>query len=288
MIVNKSGAEFTHNGKTYVIGEPIYTNDESDYRGLFGTIIEIRYGDDKETDNDTPDIYCALDEPVLLYDKQELEKRFSALYGEKKSVEDIILDFVILSPEMIVQVNSLTNNSPIIEAFTVKEKCCSQGENQVYSYIFTDYILAKQKFNELVAQDYQNGLINVWADDKDFRIESDEDSLTAWLNGNYFEEHYQIYIESESFSLSSPVFEAIGMSYIKEKLKNRFYEQTAQCDSVSNLSKEEYNALCHSDETARKILSDIESDERLQELFWHSLSETSHRIISEYLKKKEG
>ena len=120
MIITKHGEEFTYNGKTYVIGEPLYTNDESYYRGLFGTIIEIRDGDDKETDNDTPDIYCALDEPVLPYDRKELEKRFSALYGEKKGIEDIILDFVILSPEMIVQINSLTENSPIISEYLKK------------------------------------------------------------------------------------------------------------------------------------------------------------------------
>ena len=288
MIINKSGAEFFHNGKTYVIGEPIYTADESDYRGLFGTIIEIRDGDDKETDNDTPDIYCALDEPVLPYDRKELEKRFSALYGEKKGIEDIILDFVILSPEMIVQVNSLTKNSPNIDVFTITEECCSGGDTEIYTYFFTDYVLAKMKFHELIEADYENGLASGWKDSDEFITESEENSFSCWLDHEFSENHYSIKIEEEKLLIDSLMFKELGNAYIKESLKRYFYEQTSQWDEASALSDEEYNNLCASDDTAQKLLSELKSDTWLLEQFWKSLSETSHRIISEYLKKKEG
>ena len=70
MIINKQGAKYDADGKIFVVGEPIYVTDDSDYKGLFGIVTEIRDGKDKETDNDTVDIYCTLDKPVLPFDKE--------------------------------------------------------------------------------------------------------------------------------------------------------------------------------------------------------------------------
>ena len=56
MIINQPGATFTYGGVEYVIGAPVIGTKESEYEGLYGTIIEIRDGDDKETENETPDL----------------------------------------------------------------------------------------------------------------------------------------------------------------------------------------------------------------------------------------
>ncbi len=40
--------------------------------------------------------------PVLSADRKALERTFSELYHEPKSVEDLGLDFVIMSPEMLI------------------------------------------------------------------------------------------------------------------------------------------------------------------------------------------
>lgn len=61
MLINKSGAEFLYNGITYRVGDVIIGSDQSEYAGLIGSILEIRDGNDKETENDTPDIYCSFD-----------------------------------------------------------------------------------------------------------------------------------------------------------------------------------------------------------------------------------
>ena len=65
MILSKNGEVFQYGDITYTIGEQIAANNQSEYEGLVGVIIEIRDGDDKETENDTPDIYCQFDIPVL-------------------------------------------------------------------------------------------------------------------------------------------------------------------------------------------------------------------------------
>ena len=49
MILNKQGESFAVEGRTFLIGGMVWANDESDYRGLFGRITEIRDGADKDT-----------------------------------------------------------------------------------------------------------------------------------------------------------------------------------------------------------------------------------------------
>ena len=58
MIINQEGMRYTYNGMTYTVGAAVMATEASEYRGLYGTITEIRDGSDRETENDTPDIYC--------------------------------------------------------------------------------------------------------------------------------------------------------------------------------------------------------------------------------------
>ena len=101
MLINKPGAEFLYNGITYRIGDVIIGSDQSEYAGLIGSIFEIRDGSDKETENDTPDIYCSFDPPVLPTDIAKVKAVFSDLYGTQKILDDICFDMVIMAPEMI-------------------------------------------------------------------------------------------------------------------------------------------------------------------------------------------
>ena len=101
MILRKNGTRFCAEGKVFTIGGRISANSESEYEGLFGTITEIRSGADRETENDVPDIYCDFEIPASEEMLRELEARFSDLYGETKTIDDISLDCVIMSPDML-------------------------------------------------------------------------------------------------------------------------------------------------------------------------------------------
>ena len=99
MLINKPGAEFLYNGIIYRVGDVIIGSNQSEYAGLIGSILEIRDGDDKETENDTPDIYCSFEPPVLPADIAKVEAVFSDLYDEKKEVDDICFDMNCDIPE---------------------------------------------------------------------------------------------------------------------------------------------------------------------------------------------
>lgn len=65
MILNRINDSFPYGDITYTVGAKVFANEESEYHGLYGVITEIRYGEDQETDNDLPDIYCSFIPPIL-------------------------------------------------------------------------------------------------------------------------------------------------------------------------------------------------------------------------------
>lgn len=280
MIINEQGAKYETEGKTFVIGEPIYVTDESDYKGLFGIVTEIRDGKDKETENDTVDIHCALDEPVLPFEKEELEKRFSELYQEKKHIEDIALDYVILSPDMLMPVKQGDENTDKIELYIVQEEYCDD-EFGVNNYYFTDYILAKQKLNEIVAEDFRNGCVNDWQEYKEFMFESGKDYYEAWIDGRHCEKHYTAQIFHEFLCLSEGTFEKNGKAYINKYLRTCFKEQTEQWDGLEELGDGEYEKLLNSKDLPHRIKEKLESDEAFLEKFWEAFSSLCFDIILE-------
>ena len=75
MIINKDGMRYTYNGTTYTIGAVVVATEESEYQGLYGLITEIRDDVDRETENDTPDIYCCFEPPLFQEEIRELERQ---------------------------------------------------------------------------------------------------------------------------------------------------------------------------------------------------------------------
>lgn len=116
MVIRQTGDTYKYENKSYTIGQRVYANGQSDWEGLFGVITEIRTDEDRETGNETPDIYCSFDVPELPAAVKELEERFSGLYGEPKTIDDIDLDEVIMAPEMLDEVpeaeKKCTGNRP--------------------------------------------------------------------------------------------------------------------------------------------------------------------------------
>lgn len=100
-MIAKPGEIFSAGGKSFTIGGEVWANDNSRYAGLLGIVTEIRDGEDKETDNDMPDIYCCFQAPVNEDFIKELEDRFSGLHGTPKALGDIPLDSVVMAPDML-------------------------------------------------------------------------------------------------------------------------------------------------------------------------------------------
>ena len=192
MILNTQEEKFIYNGITYKVGGKIYANEHSDYAGLVGTIIEIRDGSDKETENDSPDIYCSFEPPVFPADRQIIEEHFSALYRMPKTIDDISLDMVIMAPEDLLPVEIFDNYCSEIPMFIVTENWAHEGETGVKNYYYSAIEDAKIKILFLLAGEKYEGLVAEWSEDETTEQEIKDFSFSCWVTGHFCEEHYQI------------------------------------------------------------------------------------------------
>lgn len=228
MILNRTGATFTYDGITYTIGDRVVATGESAYEGLFGTIQEIRTGKDKSTDNDTPDLHCAFLPPAIPAEVVTLESRFSALYRQKKVLDDITLDEVIMAPEMIRVIN--LNGVHSITVYTVHEEWVLKGDCGENRFPALDPDHAKLKMTELIHNDRAEGCISQWREHGAAEEEvTGENYYECWIHDEYCENHYKVSIETQTIPISEDVFTEIGKAFVDRILRRNFAEQIEDC-----------------------------------------------------------
>lgn len=193
MILSKMGAEFEYEGVKYVVGQPVVATAESEYEGLHGTITEIRDGEDKETDNETPDIYCEFEPPEVV---------FSDLYDEPKELEDIILDLVIMAPGMVRPLEVPNRCLKNMDVFVVMEDWAVDGEHGNDCELFLDSDDAKRTMYEKIREELVDGAITQWAEKENFTVYSSADSYEAYLDGEYLMNHYAISLCRQPLKMS--------------------------------------------------------------------------------------
>ncbi len=198
MILNKPNETFEYEGKKYKIGDKVVvTSVDKDYEGLIGVITEICDGEDKDTENDTPDIYCNFFKPVMLCDIEKLEKRFSAVFQEPRKLEDINLDQVIMAPEMIEVITDLGKSGKGQKIYVVTDDWAYHDEYDSKTEPFADLMLAKAYMREQVRQMAEYGGLFDRRGDDDCIEESSELSYQLYINGWYDSDHYWIKIEEK-------------------------------------------------------------------------------------------
>ncbi len=95
MFLNKIGEGMEVAGITYTVGQRITANKNSDYDGATGIIIEI------SDEEDGVDIYCDLERPTDPEVIARIEKRFSYIYDEPRTIDEIPFDEIVLQPDEI-------------------------------------------------------------------------------------------------------------------------------------------------------------------------------------------
>ena len=283
MIINRAGAQFTHEGVTYTIGDKIFSNDTSDFRGLFGYIKEIRTGDDRETDNDTPDIHCYFYPPFEPEAIAELESRFSALYRSPKKLEDIALDEVIMAPDMI-QVVTSANSTHMITAFRVEESWVIKGEPGMEVTPALDEMQAKQRMAELIHNESSEGCILEWRDDPRFEVEITPSFYECWLRDEYCENRYKVKITPVQICVSEELFESIGRRYVDGILRKHFAEQIEDWEELEGLTPMQIDEMIAAPNVPTRIKKQLEGNGYLIESYWESLSEAAFDLVKSYRK----
>lgn len=269
MVLNRVGQVFEYEDKTYIVGEEIYSNDLSEYKHLFGRITEIRTDEDRETENDTPDIYCAFEQPAFT---SEYEKLREAMSG----IEDIAFDLVIMSPEMIIPLRVLLPEEKKLKVFALIEDCTVDYQDTDTLELFTDIEQAKLKMRKNISSERESGCIEQWTRKSAFEEEeTSENEYSAWLNGTYCQDHYCTSIKEIDLPLSRSFVKQIMQIALDEKYRDDFEMHVSQWDEMSALSDKDYNAFISDPTIVSRIKDKLKSKREYAALYWEAIYEVA-------------
>lgn len=208
MIINKEGMRYTYSGTTYTIGAAVVATEESEYQGLCGIITEIRDGVDRETENDTPDIYCCFEPPLFQEEIRELERRFTELYQAPKKFDEITLDMVIMAPEMVRVVSPDPSVCKTVEVYLLTMQFTTSWDSGCITELYADYDMARFAMLKGIREEQAEGCVKDWADRDALEEEYCTDFYEAWHRDEYSEKHFTASIEKLSLTLPQRIIEA--------------------------------------------------------------------------------
>lgn len=282
MILNEHGKSFEYDGIIYTIGDVIIGTNASEYEGLAGTITEIRDGDDKETENETPDIYCSFEPPLLPEDVKALEETFSDLYEEPKTIEDIVLDMVIMAPEMIVPADKRSRNVRKIKLYAVTEDWANNDDEYGQSTtLFATKEAALREFKLLLATEALNGIIADIRGTFDYVEEFSSIDYECYVDGFHEGNHYHVAVEEMELFITPSSLEqmrklAQDITYCAD-----FIEQIEPWEELTDMSTSQYYKMITDPELPERIRKAIDMNDGYWDSYWQSISEVAHRIVKE-------
>ena len=284
MIYDRVGAICRHGGDEFRVGDMVVATSESPWEGLYGTITEIRDGDDRETENDTPDLYCEFLPPILLEEIRRLEARFSELYGTEKHLEDITLDMVIMAPEMVQVIGRKVEARKLI-VYLVREEWALDYDSGHDVHLYMDPDEARMAMLTMIHEDMENGCISRWQGRGDLDSEIKEDSYEYWLHDSYHENHYLVTLTAHELYMSAPVFQRLGNTFLDERLRADLAEQIEDWEDLDDLTDEEYQQFISDSMIPESVRNALNKNDSFWENYWGSVSECAFRMLSAYRKK---
>ena len=285
MILSKPGESIQWGNMTFSVGEQVYATNASEYHGLIGTITEIRDGDDKDTENYLPDIYCCFQEPVLACDREEIEKRFSALYQCPKKLEEIALDLAIMGPDMLIPMKVLDTQHKTITVYHIYEDWSANDDSGSSVIPTLDYEDAKRRLVKMLTEEMENGSIADHLDKTGFVVEQKKDYYCCWMDGAYFEFHYKIFIKEEQAVLTDRILSQIGREYRDAVLRDEFSQQIADWEEVSDFTDEELDQLIQQPGLPDALREALDNHSSYCETYWDAISSKAYALIRDFRKK---
>ena len=287
MILNRLGAEFEYEGVTYTIGGAVVGTAESEYEGLYGRITAIYDGEDKETENETPDIYCEFDPPVTPHEVKALEKTFSDLYDQPKTLDDIVLDMVIMAPEMIRPLDDLHTVSKKIPIYIVMEDWAVDGEHGNSCELFTDYDDARRIMLDKLREELDNGAIPQWSASGAYVEDSSKDSYKGYIEGDYLDNHYEISLLPQSLMMSTQHIQKVGGLYKAQCRTEDFVSQIEDWEEAAAMSAMQYQKLITNPAIPERIEQQLGRNDHYWEAYWESVSEVAHDLVRQALTQPD-
>lgn len=279
MIINKQGEAFEYEGKKYIVGEDVYAT-ESSYYGLIGVIKEIRTGEDKDTDNPEPDIYCDFFEPVLEADKERLYQTFGNYYA---------LDGIIMAPSMVTPIREgcCNGKEKFGTLFLLQEEWAYDGDGaQTNTMAFTNKESALMFFKYRLYQESEDGSISSYRDNDAVVVDEGAEDYEIFLEGFYNDDHYIIHILELPLAMSESYLISMKDKIAGLIMRDHLIEQIEQWEDVGELTDAQYSAVINDKGLSERIRKKLSQDEGYFESYWRTVSEVGFELVRKYSQKE--
>ena len=279
MIIKRQGEAFEYGGKKYIVGEDVYAT-ESAYYGLIGVIKEIRTGEDKDTENPDPDIYCDFFEPVLTADKERLSKEFGEYYS---------IDGIIMSPSMITPIKEgcCDGKEEFGKIFLLQEDWAYDGDGvETNTKAFTNKESALMFFKYRLYQEAEDGSISSYNNEDNVEVDEGKEHYEIYLDGFYNDDHYNIRIIELPLATSESYFDSMKDKITDLIFRDHLIEQIEQWDEVEELTDAQYNAVINDKSISDRITKKLSGEEGFWESYWQAVSEVGFDLVRKYSNKE--
>lgn len=285
MILNENGKSFEYDGITYTIGDAVIGTNVSEYDGLIGIITEIRDGNDKETENETPDIYCSFESPLLPEDVKALEETFSDLYGEPKTMEDICLDMVIMAPNMIYIAKERSQNVRKIKLYAVTEDWANDDNYGYDVTLFATKDAAMKEFKILIGIEALDGVIADIKCSSDYVEEFDSFSYECYTEGRHCESHYSVSVKEKELLLTYDSLEQAKKLAQEIMYRNDFAYQIEEWEETAKMTSAQYQNMINDPNLVQRLKKAFDMDDGYWDAYWLVISEVARQIVDEHTKE---
>ena len=273
MIYDKQGQMFFYEDKMFIVGEEVFAS-ESDYAGLLGRITEIRTGEDRDTENEGPDIYCCFQPPILNQDAELVNKM---RFGN----EDLSLDLVIMAPEMLMPTRYVGGGLPTVKVYAVVEDCMIDGADHGETRLFSDKKHAEIVLRQSIQKERGNGCIAGWQTSQLFVEEQYNDLyFTAYFKNEYCFNHYTVYLHEMELSLSMPFVKEMKPICLAMKYREDIAEQIEPWDIPETVRRTAIN----DPSLYIRVQSALSGKELYKEEYSEAISEVAHSLTKEHAK----
>ena len=271
MIYDKQSQMFFYEDKMFIVGEEVFAS-ESDYAGLLGRITEIRTGEDRDTENEGPDIYCCFQPPILNQDAELVNKM---RFGN----EDLSLDLVIMAPEMLMPTRYVGGGLPTVKVYAVVEDCMIDGEDHGETRLFSDKKHAEIVLRQSIQKERENGCIAGWQTSQLFVEEQYNDLyFTAYFKNEYCFNHYTVYLQEMELFLSLPFVKDMTPICLAMKYREDVDEQIFPWQ----ISEEVRRTSINDPKLYSMVTAALRDKALYNEEYSEAISEVAHSLTKEH------
>ncbi len=286
-MIYKQGQTLEYKGRIYTVGDMVIANADSVYEGLMGRITEIRTGGDKDTENLGPDIYCDFEKPQFPFAIKRFEERFHVTVDEAFDWDMIALDGVIMAPEMLVSLDVQEDAPTSIKIYVLLEDWIGTGTEGNKTYAFLTLEEAKKEMQIHAYLEKEDGIVKKWLEDERFIEDIGEMSYSAYIDGWYCDNHYELAILEISVPITEAALLILNETTEQANLYQDLYEQVESWDEFSQLTEQEQKEFIFNSNIPQRMQKRMQAYEvETDDAYTQELSELAHELMKEFLVKK--